>query len=182
MARPSSRDKILDALVEVLLEGGVGAVTLDAVCTRAGVSKGGLLYHFGSKAELFDGLTERLAAGIRQQIAAAPSDTADMVRWFLRISTAELDGDEHETAIWRALLAGIRAEGEGDAETGTGIPALLAEWSEPLRDLDPVLAEEIRLVADGLCLGSLVGAPPPDPAVIDALVESLARRAAEGRG
>jgi AcrR family transcriptional regulator len=179
VGRPSSRDKILDALVEVLLEGGVGAVTLDAVCARAGVSKGGLLYHFGSKADLFDGLTDRLAAGIREQIAAAPTDTADMVRWFLRISTADLDGDEHETAIWRALVAGIRAEGEGES-TGTGIVALLAEWAEPLRGLDPVLAEEIRLVADGLCLNGLVGAPPPDPKVVDALVESLARRAAEG--
>jgi AcrR family transcriptional regulator len=176
MARPSARDKILDALVEVLLDGGVGAVTLDAVCARAGVSKGGLLYHFGSKADLFDGLTERLAAGIRQQIAEAPTDTAEMVRWFLRISTSDLDGDEHETAIWRALLAGIRAEGE--ESTGSGIAARLAEWAEPLGGLDPVLAEEIRLVADGLCLNALVGARPPDPAVIDALVESLARRAA----
>lgn len=177
MARPSSRDRILDALVDVLLDGGVGAVTLDAVCARAGVSKGGLLYHFGSKADLFDGLTERLAAGIRRQIAEAPTDTADMVRWYLRISTTELDGDEHETAIWRALLAGIRA---GDEEsTGPGITALLAEWAEPLAGLDPVVAEEVRLVADGLCLGALVGAPPPDPAVLDALVEALAARAAE---
>lgn len=178
MARPSSREKILDALVEVLLEGGVGAVTLDAVCARAGVSKGGLLYHFGSKAELFDGLTQRLAESIRRQIAAAPIDTAEMVRWFLRISTTDLDGDAEEAAIWSALMAGIRAEGEEG--TGTVIPALLAEWAQPLQGLDPVLAEEIRLVADGLALNGLVGAPPPAPEVIDALVESLARRAAEG--
>jgi len=176
VARPSSRDRILDALVEVLLEGGAGSVTLDAVCARAGVSKGGLLYHFGSKADLFDGLTERLAADIRRQIAEAPADTAAMVRWFLRMSTTDLDGDEREAAIWRALLAGIRAEGEEG--TGTVIPALLAEWAEPLRGLDPVLAEEIRLVADGLALNGLVGGPPPDPAVIDALVEALATRAA----
>lgn len=178
MARPSSRELILDALVEVLLDDGVGSVTLDAVCARASVSKGGLLYHFGSKADLFDALTERLAAGIRRQIAEAPADTADMVRWYLRLSTADLDGDAHETAIWRALLAGIRAEGADGI--GSGIPALLAEWAEPLAGLDPVLAEEIRLVADGLCLNSLVGAPPPDPALIDAVIESLAARATGG--
>ena len=38
---------------------GAQALTLDAVAAEAGVSKGGVLYHFASKRALIDGLIER---------------------------------------------------------------------------------------------------------------------------
>ena len=40
---------------------GAAALTLDAVAAEAGVSKGGVLYHFGSKRALIDGLLDALA-------------------------------------------------------------------------------------------------------------------------
>src|SRR5690606_13182471 len=43
---PAARAKVLDAFVSILLEHGERAATLDAVAAAAGVSKGGLLYHF----------------------------------------------------------------------------------------------------------------------------------------
>ena len=42
----SSREKILDAAVQVAIRDGILAMTLDAVAREAGVSKGGLIYHF----------------------------------------------------------------------------------------------------------------------------------------
>ena len=45
----SSRDRILDAYESLLIEGGERAATLNAVVERAGLSKGGLLYHFGTR-------------------------------------------------------------------------------------------------------------------------------------
>jgi AcrR family transcriptional regulator len=50
--RPSARDKILDATLELIGDIGVPAVTLEGVAARAGVSKGGLLYHFRFKEQL----------------------------------------------------------------------------------------------------------------------------------
>ncbi|MEO1289257.1 MAG: helix-turn-helix domain-containing protein, partial [Chloroflexota bacterium] len=42
----SKRDLVLVAASEVVIEHGAAQLTLDAVVNNAGVSKGGLLYHF----------------------------------------------------------------------------------------------------------------------------------------
>ena len=59
----SSRERILAAAVQVALREGVSAMTLEAVAREAGVSKGGLLYHFASKDEL---IAAMLAAPCRR--------------------------------------------------------------------------------------------------------------------
>jgi len=58
--RKSSRDKLLAAAAELVGEIGARRLTLEAVATRAGVSKGGLLYHFPNKSALLQGMIERL--------------------------------------------------------------------------------------------------------------------------
>lgn len=52
----NSREQILDAYEHLLVQAGERAATLDAVAAQAKVSKGGLLYHFGSKKALFEAL------------------------------------------------------------------------------------------------------------------------------
>ena len=44
--RGDTRKRLLDAAAAVVRRDGAGALTLDAVAAEAGVSKGGLLYHF----------------------------------------------------------------------------------------------------------------------------------------
>ena len=44
-----ARDRILEAAERVVAEVGAARLTLDVVAQAAGVSKGGLLYHFPSK-------------------------------------------------------------------------------------------------------------------------------------
>ncbi len=56
----SCRESIIDAAEAVVLEKGARHMTLDAVAARAGVSKGGLLYHFSTKEDLLKGMLERL--------------------------------------------------------------------------------------------------------------------------
>src|SRR5690606_6305646 len=56
LGRPSSRDKIVAAAVELAKEVGPGHVSLDAVAQRAGVSKGGLLYNFPTKNKLLEAI------------------------------------------------------------------------------------------------------------------------------
>lgn len=57
--RPSSRQRILDAAEELAREHGSANISLDAVATRAGLSKGGLLYNFPTKAKLLEALVEQ---------------------------------------------------------------------------------------------------------------------------
>lgn len=54
----SSRDRILAAAAEVTRETGAASLSLDAVAHRAGISKGGLLYNFPTKAKLMQALVE----------------------------------------------------------------------------------------------------------------------------
>lgn len=58
--RPSARDAILDAAEAVVVTDGAPALTLDSAARRAGLSKGGVLYHFPTKESLLQGMIERL--------------------------------------------------------------------------------------------------------------------------
>jgi AcrR family transcriptional regulator len=55
----SARDRLLDAAEALARTVGAANLTLDAVAQAAGVSKGGLLYHFPSKDALLAAMLER---------------------------------------------------------------------------------------------------------------------------
>ncbi len=57
------RDRLFGAALTVGLEDGFGRVTLERVAERAGVSKGGLLYHFNTKEDFVRDLLERYGEG-----------------------------------------------------------------------------------------------------------------------
>ena len=56
----NSKEAIIDAAEAVVLEAGAAHMSLDEVAKKAGVSKGGLLYHFPSKETLLMSMLERL--------------------------------------------------------------------------------------------------------------------------
>jgi len=60
MARPDSRNAILDAAESIVIEFGAARMTLDAVAKRTGVSKGGLIYNFPTKEALLQGMIDRM--------------------------------------------------------------------------------------------------------------------------
>ena len=73
--RPNSREKILAAAADVARESGPGSLSLDAVASRAGVSKGGLLYNFPTKAKLMQGLVEGYLRDFEQALETAQQQT-----------------------------------------------------------------------------------------------------------
>ncbi|MGH2967659.1 MAG: TetR/AcrR family transcriptional regulator, partial [Solirubrobacteraceae bacterium] len=75
MARGAdTRARLLDAAVVVVRRDGAQALTLEAVAAQAGVSKGGLLYHFPSKRELLDAMVAGWLDEFDSEIAAASGD------------------------------------------------------------------------------------------------------------
>ena len=54
-----TRESILDAAETLVLEKGFGGTSIDQVIERAGITKGALFYHFGSKADLARALIDR---------------------------------------------------------------------------------------------------------------------------
>ncbi len=65
----TARDRILEGFEELLVQQGERGTTLESDAAAAGVSKGGLLYHFGGKEALVDGLLARMSALAQADVA-----------------------------------------------------------------------------------------------------------------
>ncbi|MBN9058064.1 MAG: TetR/AcrR family transcriptional regulator, partial [Rhizobiales bacterium] len=68
--RPTiDREGLLDAADRVIARGGVTSLTVDAVAHEAGVSKGGVLYSFGTKDALIEAMLDRAGKSYDRLIA-----------------------------------------------------------------------------------------------------------------
>lgn len=106
---PPARDRILDAAEARLLSGGPRALVLDQVAADAGVSKGGLLYHFPSKEALVAGLCERMFDGFESTLASlteADDDPGAWTRAYLSSTVSNKGRPADESA---QLMAGVLA-------------------------------------------------------------------------
>ncbi len=90
--RERSREEILEAARRVLLRGGVGALTVEAVAREVGVTKTALYYYFSSKdALLFELMFEILethAKAVHDSVEKA-KDGADALGRLIRTSVKE---------------------------------------------------------------------------------------------
>lgn len=75
-AASPARARILEAAERVVADVGAARLTLDVVAQSAGVSKGGLLYHFPSKESLLSALAQRYVDSMEHCIDAAKNDLA----------------------------------------------------------------------------------------------------------
>jgi AcrR family transcriptional regulator len=154
---PGTRAKLLDAASTVIRRDGPQALTLDAVAAQAGVSKGGLLYHFKTKRDLLDAMLEEWVEEFGTEIAAAEEGkgfahgyvkASDMTGW---------------AAAERAIEFGLLAAMVDEPATLERVRARYAAWQNQLvaQAADPVDATVARLAADGLWLNDLLGLAPP---------------------
>lgn len=153
MARNSTdtKENLLDAFDILLDEHGTSGATLDAVAAKAGVSKGGLLYHFASKAALVDGLIARLqerAEVDAHEMRDAPEGSA---AHYVRTS-AEVD-----SAFDRTLLAALRLSLGTDSRVTEALQEIRARWLRLIADDvgDDDVARAVLLMGDGLYAASL---------------------------
>ena len=135
-----ARTRILDAAERIVQAKGVAGLTLEAAAREAGVSKGGLLYHFASKEALLVGLMERLAAFIRAEFEAncarQPEGPGRVARAFLAWAFGEgscSPGDDRHDRAAAVFLAAFHHD-----------PALL----DPMRAVYAGMKDE--LLADGI--------------------------------
>ncbi|RRS01451.1 TetR/AcrR family transcriptional regulator [Glycomyces terrestris] len=172
----STRDRILNALQRILVEEGSSGVTLEKVAAEAGVSKGGLLYHFKSKSDLYDGLAHRHRVQEEANIARAREQ--GVVETFLRVS--EVESAESAAGLW-ALLTAQRGKDELSETAKADLLFIFEGWSEAIHEQieDPITAEIVRLVGDGLFLSALSGVPLPSQDVVDGILDRLKSAAGE---
>jgi AcrR family transcriptional regulator len=170
-----TRDRILDSLETLLLEHGMTKVTLDSVAAAAGVSKGGLLYHFKTKDALVAAMVRRLAVQADQQRADANAGGTSVAEWYLQPPDCI---SEKEIALYRSTLAALRSVDGNSGEVQDAVTDMMQQWDEGLRTEidDPVQAEIIRLVGDGIYLGAVLDLPAVDPELHKRVVDRLLGR------
>jgi AcrR family transcriptional regulator len=146
----SARDRILDAAERLVADLGAARLTLEAVAQGAGVSKGGLLYHFPSKESLLSGLAHRYAESMEQCIDAAKAnlDESGKSRDLKAAILGMLSGDARSRALSAVLLA-----------TAANEPALLEVIRECVAQYTQDMADKcshfsraaiVTLAVDGL--------------------------------
>lgn len=102
-----ARDRILEAAERMVAEVGAARLTLEVVAQSAGVSKGGLLYHFPSKESLLSALAQRYVDNMEQCIEAAKIGlgNAGAARDLKACILGILGSDPRSKAMGAALLA-----------------------------------------------------------------------------
>jgi AcrR family transcriptional regulator len=160
----STREQIIDAALSVVRTQGVAALTLDEAARLAGISKGGVLYHFKSKEALIQAMVARLA-GQCETLQQAHYDqlSPGPYRWARALVETSFDPAAPTTdPAGVALLAAVATNpGLLEPLEGTIDTAFrrLTEDSE-----DPSMALLVALAMDGLWLHRLVNSPVMDEA------------------
>ncbi|MFG1945044.1 TetR/AcrR family transcriptional regulator [Nonomuraea sp. NPDC048826] len=137
------RDELLDAAEDLLSDLGSTALTLSAVADRAGVSKGGLLYHFSTKEALIKAMVERLIEEFDDLVSAQP-DATYTERYLGATLAAVRSG---KLRRW-AVVTGA----SGNTYLLAPLREAMARWHREGLDEEPdrVAAQIVRLACEGL--------------------------------
>lgn len=148
--RPSNRTKILDAAVRVIHRDGLIGVTFDSVAVEAGITRGGIMYHFPAREALIEAIHAHLAGQWEASLEAEAGK-----------SKASATPRERATAYARTSARGANRAELLSALQAAESPAAAAAWDAVLEGWAPpppqgvdnlaALAPFIaRLAADGL--------------------------------
>lgn len=181
MARANSKEAILDAAEDVVLESGAAHLTLDAVAARSGVSKGGLMYNFPTKEALLQAMIARMI------------DQYESRRELVRQELA----DQNPSELWIEIKMHSQMAGT-QSRRSAAILAVIAnqpQLMEPFRDLlcarfkgrisseeSPARSMILFFAAFGMHFAELLNFPFLNPEQRDKVYGDLLRLARESDG
>lgn len=164
-----TQEAIFTAANRVIMEKGAEGFTLEAVAKVAGISKGGLLYHFPSKTKLIQGMMERMIASVEAT---------------LREELIKSQGDYLTAYIRASFKTGVEPEPISNAFFAAlaNDPILM----EPLRvhfkkmqseiaaaAPSPEIGTLIRFALDGLWYSELYNCAPPSSELREKMMDTL---------
>ena len=181
MARPSSRDAILDAAEAVVVESGASHMTIEAVAERSGISKGGVMYNFPTKEALLEAMIRRMTERFERLREEARQNLAGRSPSELMVEIRMLQGGSKEAdhRLSAALLAAVANQ-----------PDLIRDMRETMRrrfrdeivsDGPFVRSAILFFAALGMHFHDLLDFSLLDSSQRAEVFDELARRAAGGR-
>lgn len=154
--RQSKRTEILRAATHIVQRDGVTALTYESVATEAGLTKGGLLYHFPSREEMLLALHEHVAGQWEASMEAEAGAPAEDLTAAQRLDAYVRTSQNPDRAELLLMLESAR-----DPAAQAAWDTVHERWSPPtpssetehagVGDVDPDLLPFLaRLAADGL--------------------------------
>nr|WP_314261767.1 TetR/AcrR family transcriptional regulator [uncultured Devosia sp.] len=151
---------LLDATIQIATEQGVQGVTVQAVASAAGVTKGGLFHHFPNKQALIDGVYQDLIEKMDAELDEHMARDVEAYGCFTRayVETMLSGSDFGANSPWTALSVTMLADPGNNLAFIGWLEARLDRHRET--DSDPML-EVVRFAADGAWFIFIDKAPDP---------------------
>jgi len=157
---PNYREVIIDAAEAVVIGVGAAHMTLDAVASKAGISKGGLLYHFPSKEKLLQAMLDRhmqrLEKARKKKYEELQDEPARAIKAYVLSALAR---DHKMERISAALLAAVAHDPRLLEPVRKDYQKHMAEFTSS--GLRFERAAVIALATDGLRLLEILFLSPP---------------------
>ncbi|GJL53311.1 MAG: squalene-hopene cyclase [Nitrospirales bacterium] len=166
----STRHSILETAIDVLVSDGVGALTLERVAQDAGLSKGGLLYHYEGKEQLLEALIDLLVQDLdRERVDQSAINASSQPKppTLLPVNVA-IESNDTQSVEPRSL------RGHEIASILMGAQAINPQLLEPVREryqqwqrvvladgTDSTRTFVARLALEGLWFSEALGLAPP---------------------
>ena len=165
----ADRERVLEAAVALTHDLG-RAPSLSEVARAVGLTKQGVLHHFPSRAALDRAVLLTALERVDAEMSAAAQE-GRAAETYLRLAAPT----EQDRAAALAMVALLR---RGEAGALPAVDEAVTRWLAMMTaELgDPVRAQVVRLVGDGLFVESLVSGRPPSADLLDGLVDHLVRR------
>lgn len=180
--RERTRTEIVRLATARFAEHGYAGVALEELMAEAGLTRGALYHHFGSKQGLFQAVVEQAQRGVAQAVEQASTGNDDVLADFLAGCRAFLEASLAPEVRRILLIEGPAVLGwgdwrEGDLDTSVrlldeGVAELAAAGVIAPRSLDTVST----MLSGALNEVAIANAASPDPAGgIDEAVATLGR-------
>lgn len=166
-----TKAKILKAAQRLVARDGAANLTLHGVADEAQLSKGGLLYHFGSKESLISGMMDAFLEEFETSLQAELRKEEGPGSWIRAYVRASFAYDASGLAVGGALLAAAA----NTPDLMTRVKDAFARWDSRSQadDIPPHLVDAVRLAVDGLWFADVFGLAPPKGKRRDALKNQL---------
>lgn len=184
-----TRQRLIDATIELLAEGGYAAATVNALTSRAGVAAGTLYRHFGSKEELFVEIFRTLSGReVDAMAVAGAGDAPPLDRLEASIEAFARRALAEPRVAWALLAEPVDAlVDEARLEyrlryrdlVVRALEQAAADGDVPPFDATIVAAAIVGGVGDALVGPLSVGTADPDALVLE--LRRFSRRAAGGQ-
>ena len=178
----NQKARILEAASRIVGQAGAAHLTIEAVAVEAGLSKGGVLYHFPNKRSMLEGMLDKVLTDVGQRTAGYRDQLGDAPGAAIRARLlAEQEQSAQERAMSLALLAAA-AEDPGLLDPAREfVSQAFAEIRDAAADAaaDEEFAQILLLAVEGLRFLEMLDLLPLSAAQRDRLHQRLQSLVAE---